>query len=264
LVAYCGMAGANKRQFDFAFRTELVIRNIQMPNQIRGNLTQGVLEKLGVAIVRGNYGPHEKFLNESELSEQFGVSRSVLREAVKMLTAKGLLSARPRQGTRIEPEYRWNLLDPDVLRWMLDRKFSLELLLEFTEVRMAIEPVAAAMAAVKHTEATLAPIREAIEGMKAAQTGGEDPLEVDIKFHVAILRASDNRFFLGLEGLIETALRISMRLTHQLKPAANVADHKKVLDAIEERNPEKAHAVMSDLIQEVMSLIAVAREAKND
>ncbi len=233
-----------------------------MPKQISGNLTQGVLEKLGVAIVRGNYGPNDKFPTESELSEQFGVSRSILREAVKMLTAKSLLSARPRQGTRIEPEDRWNVLDPDVLRWMLDRKFSLELLLEFTEVRVAIEPVAAAMAAVKYTEDTLSPIRDAIEGMKAAQTGDEDPLEVDIKFHVAVLRASDNRFFTELEGLIETALRISMRLTHQLKPAANVADHKKVLDAIEERNPEKAHEAMSVLIHEVMDLIAVAREAK--
>src|SRR5690606_15876346 len=127
------------------------------------NLTYGVVEKLGTSVVTGTIGKPGQPLIEADLGKRFGVSRSVLREAVKMLTAKGLLSARPRQGTRVEPEEHWNLLDPDVLRWLLERKPSPGLLTEFTQVRLAIEPMAAALAAEVHTPETLAPIRRAIE-----------------------------------------------------------------------------------------------------
>src|SRR5882757_6139558 len=91
------------------------------------NLTHGMLDHLGKMIVTGRYDGIA-FPTEAELSKQHGVSRSVTREAVKMLTAKGLLSARPRQGTIIEPATSWNLFDADVLRWLLDRKFSVDLL----------------------------------------------------------------------------------------------------------------------------------------
>ncbi|EJL25785.1 transcriptional regulator [Caulobacter sp. AP07] len=107
------------------------------------SFTHSLVESLGQAIVTGDY-VESGFPNEGELSKQFGASRTVTREAVKMLTAKGLLSARPRHGTVVEPETEWNLLDPDVLRWLLERKFSLRLLAEFTEMRLGIEPAAAA------------------------------------------------------------------------------------------------------------------------
>ena len=235
-----------------------------MRKPLAHNLTYGIVEQLGLAIVTGAYGKDREFPIEAELCKQFGVSRSVLREAVKMLTAKGLLSARPRQGTRVEPEEHWNLLDPDVLRWLLERKFSLDLLMEFTEVRLAIEPMAAALAARRHTPETLAPMRHAIERMKAAQAGEDDPLTSDIAFHVAVLRASGNRFFAQIEELIETALRISIRLTNQFKGVAlaNVGDHKKVLDAIEARNPERARAAMEAMIVEIMELITEASRKK--
>jgi len=88
-----------------------------------------------------------------------------------MLTTKGLLVARPRSGTTVQPEDRWNLLDPDVLRWMLERNFSIELLVDFTEVRLAIEPRAAGMAARGATEAQRNHIMEAIGRMIAADAG---------------------------------------------------------------------------------------------
>src|SRR5580704_8599963 len=88
------------------------------------NFTYGIVEDLGAAIVTGTYSKENPFPVEAELSVQYGASRSILREAVKMLTAKGLLAARPRQGTWVQPESSWNLLDPDVLRWLLERKFS--------------------------------------------------------------------------------------------------------------------------------------------
>src|SRR3546814_1451186 len=85
---------------------------------------------LGRAIVTGQFDD-EAFPTEAELTKRHGVSRSVTREAVKMLTAKGLLSARPRQGTVIQPTSSWNLFDTDVLRWLLERQFSIELLKQF-------------------------------------------------------------------------------------------------------------------------------------
>lgn len=228
------------------------------PGSKAHNLTYGIVEQLGLAIVTGAYGPRNEFPTEAALCAQFGVSRSVLREAVKMLTAKGLLAARPRQGTRIEPEEYWNLLDPDVLRWLLEREFSLTLLKEFTQVRLAIEPMAAAVAADRDEPEAIEPIRNAIANMYAAEDGLYDPLAADIEFHVAVLRASGNRFFLELRDLIESALRISIRLTHQYKAAGNIQDHKRILDAIEAGNPKKARRDMEALLTEVMELIILA------
>src|SRR4051812_5173598 len=95
------------------------------------NLTFGLTDTLGKAIVTGVYDD-TRFPTEAELAVQHNVSRSVTREAVKMLTAKGLLTARPRKGTTVLPASSWNLFDTDVLRWLLERKFSLELLRQFS------------------------------------------------------------------------------------------------------------------------------------
>ncbi|MBM0105762.1 FadR family transcriptional regulator [Steroidobacter sp. S1-65] len=229
------------------------------------NLTYAIVEELGHAVVTQAYGDAVPFPIEAELCKQFGASRTVLREAVKMLTAKGLLSARPRQGTWVEPEKNWNLLDPDVLRWLLERKFSLDLLAEFTEVRFAIEPSAAALAARSATPEGLARIHRAIERMKLASQGEDDPLESDIAFHVAVLHATGNRFYAQLEDVINAALRISIRLTNSVKgvPQADVALHKKVLDAIEAGDAKKARSIMEDIVTEVLDLIQTARRKNN-
>src|SRR4051812_30587728 len=129
------------------------------------SVTYGLLESLGHAIVTREY-EGRSFPTEAELSERYRASRSVTREAVKMLTAKGLLSARPRHGTVIEPESEWNLLDPDVLRWLLERKFSMALLAQFTEMRLGIEPTAAALAATRADAAAVEKIRHALERMR--------------------------------------------------------------------------------------------------
>ncbi len=111
------------------------------------NLTHQLTHQLGAAIVQGQYAIDKSFPTEAELSQQFNISRSVTREAVKMLTAKGLIASRPRQGIRVMPSTHWNMFDADVLGWTLNARPSLELLREFTQLRMAIEPEAAALAA---------------------------------------------------------------------------------------------------------------------
>src|SRR5690606_27453238 len=158
----------------------LVAVNDHTPAELRlnlgRNLTHGLLDALGRAIVTGRYddGP---FPTEAELARQHGVSRSVTREAVKLLTAKGLVSARPRQGTIVQPRSSWSLFDPGVLRWLLNRKFSLDLLRQFNQLRIAIGPEAAALAATFADADELAAINARLESMKAAEGGADHTLE---------------------------------------------------------------------------------------
>lgn len=230
-----------------------------------GSLTHSIVEELGQAIVCGTYSDHNPFPIEAELCEQYEVSRSILREAVKMLTSKGLLRARPRQGTWVQPESSWNLLDPSVLGWLLNRKFSIELLIEFTEIRRVIEPQAAEYAAKRGSAESLARIEEGVARMEAAERGEDDPLLSDIAFHVAILEASENRFFRELKDLTKTALKISIRFTNQYKgvPLGSVEDHRKVAKAIRDKNHKAARRHMSSLLDEAMDLMYQAKEEKD-
>jgi DNA-binding FadR family transcriptional regulator len=223
--------------------------------QLGRNLTYGMLDSLGRAIVTGRY-EREAFPTEAELAKQHGVSRSVTREAVKMLTAKGLLSARPRQGTVVQPATSWNLFDTDVLRWLLERQFSVDLLRQFNQLRVAIEPEAAALAARVGTPEELARISQGLQRMEAAEQGLEDTLEADIAFHVAILRASGNPFYAQFRDVVGTALRTSIRFTNRIKGrTASVADHGAVRDAIVARDGERARRAMHHLIGDVLELI---------
>ncbi|UVO52450.1 FadR family transcriptional regulator [Sphingomonas sp. SUN019] len=225
-------------------------------SELGRNLTHGMLDTLGRAIVTGRY-EQRPFPTEAEIAKAHGVSRSVTREAVKMLTAKGLVSARPRQGTVVQPAGNWNLFDTDVLRWLLERKFSVELLRHFNQLRIAIEPEAAALAATFHTEADMAAIRAGLERMEAAEDGDGDPLDADIAFHVAILRASHNPFYAQFQMVVATALRTSIRFTNRIKGrSANVEDHAAVADAIEARDVEGARVAMRRIIGDVLELIA--------
>jgi len=198
------------------------------------NLTFSIANQIGIAIITGVYSADNPIPIEAQLCRQYDASRPVLREAVKMLTAKGLLAARPRRGTWVQPEEQWNLLDPDVLGWLLERRFSRALLVEFTELRLAVEPAAAALAASVAGAAEKAAIGNAIARMQAADRGGDDPLDSDIAFHVAVLRASRNRFYTQLTGFTSTALRFSIRMTNRYKGVrlGSVAEHRRVADAI--------------------------------
>ena len=229
-----------------------------MSAPIRGqSLTHRITHNLGVAIVTGVYSEENPVPIEAALCRQYKASRPVLREAVKMLTAKGLLVSRPRLGTQVQPEEHWNMLDPDVLGWLLERKFSPSLLMEFNEIRLAVEPGAAELASRVATESDKAAIQAAIVRMQAAENGDDDPLDSDIAFHVSVLRASRNRFYCQLTGFIATALGFSIRMSNRNKGVklASSADHKKVADAIIAGHPAAARDAMRKLIQEAMDLI---------
>ena len=225
------------------------------------NLTLGMVNALGRAIVTGRFDG-KRFPTEAELTVQHGVSRVVTREAVKMLTAKGLLSSRPRQGTSVEPSTSWNLFDTDILNWLLERKFSVDLLRHFTQLRLSIEPTTAFFAAHFASPAGLAAIEDGYRRMELADRGEDDALDADIAFHVAIIRASGNPFFRQLEGVVSTALRSSIRFTNRLKGhSASLPEHKAVLDAICRKNQDAARAAMYHLISEAAALIDAAAPA---
>lgn len=222
------------------------------------NLTFGLLETLGRAIVTGAYEA-ERFPTEAELAAQHAVSRSVTREAVKMLTAKGLLTARPRKGTTVQPSTCWNLFDTDVLRWLLEREFSLDLLRQFSELRIAIEPAAAALAARTAGPAEIAAIASGYTRMEAAERGEDDALESDIAFHLAVLEACGNPFYRQFRGVVTTALRTSIRFTNRFKGrTASLPAHHAVLAAIQARDPDGARAAMAAIIDDVVMLFEEA------
>jgi len=224
------------------------------------NLTQQVADSLGNAIIKGIYGTHNPVPSEATLCEQMKVSRSAAREAVKSLAAKGLITSRARQGIRVLPETEWNLFDADVLRWIRDSNPSLELLREFTELRVAIEPEAATLAAEQQNGEKIAEIGAALERMAKAEKGLDDPLESDIAFHLSILNASGNRFFMQLGRIIDTTLRVSIRFTNMRSGvrAANYGDHKKIYDAIVANQPELAAQQAQTLMQGALNTIVSA------
>lgn len=226
-----------------------------MEKETGRNLTDGLRDVLGTAIVGGEFA-ERPFPTEAELIKEHGVSRSVTREAVKMLAAKGLVGARPKRGTFVLPAESWSLFDPEVLRWLFDSQPSKALIRQFNELRIAVEPQAAALAARRATSDQIESIDKSLARMKAAQDWHDDPLDSDIAFHVAILRASNNPFFVQFREMIAMGLRTSIGFTNRLAGhPGNVAEHEDVRDAIEAKDADRAHSAMTKLLGNVLELI---------
>ena len=223
-------------------------------------LTRELVEAIGGMIVRGDAPAGESLPIEAELSKQYDASRTVVREAIKMLTAKGLVGSRPRRGTYVEPESEWNLFDPDVLRWTLQRRFSIDLLREFLIARKAIEPAAAREAALHRDGEAIAEIARRLDDMREAATGAQDPLEADIAFHIAVLEASGNRFFRQFSFVVDTALRFSIRLTNTAKGvrAASVDDHAAIYEAIARGDGSGAALAVEQILDEALQLLEMS------
>ncbi len=221
------------------------------------NLTQQLTHKLGEAIVNGDYTVGLGMPSEALLCEQFQISRSATREAVKMLSAKGLISSRPKQGITVNPETEWNLFDTDVLSWILKSKPSLNLLKEFTQVRYAIEPMAAKLAAENATPIQIKNMEDALHRISAAQDGLDDQLDAHINFLNTILIASGNRFFIQLTQFVNAALRVSIRYTNNVKGVSNTdaTFHRKVFEAIKNGNAKQAHQLVEDILDDALGLI---------
>jgi DNA-binding FadR family transcriptional regulator len=212
-----------------------------MPSRGR-NLTFGLLEAIGRAVIDGNY-VGGRFPTEGDLAREHGVSRSVTREATKMLAAKGLLSARPRQGTFIQPDRNWNLLDPDVLRWMREGRHAPGLARSLTELRASIEPHAASLAANRGEPGQIHAIAKALDDMRGSGLEGDAGLAAQCNFHLSVLMASGNPFFLRLDEMVETGVCIIRRVFTDR--AGLVLDHYgEIHAAIARGEGDGAHTVM--------------------
>jgi DNA-binding FadR family transcriptional regulator len=232
-------------------------RAARMPRDAGSSVHGALANEIGLRIVRGDYPPGTVLPNEAKWAETFEVSRSAVREAIKMLMAKSLLASRPKVGSRVEPRERWNLLDRDVLAWYAtspDREAFLRTVQEFRHI---IEPEATAFAALRRSDGQMAEISQACRDMAAAPTL-EDRTRADTRFHLAILRAAGNDLLVPLGVLIESAFdHLFLYVTRE----GDDFDHaQKLHEAIERsirmRRPEAARRAVRKLLANTDHIIA--------
>ena len=234
--------GEERRSLPDRRRTSLIYSKRSLHGQ--------VAHDLGGRIMCGELAPGAVLPNEADFSASLRVSRTSLREAIKVLAAKGLVESRPKTGTRVRPRADWNLLDPDVLAWQFAAGPFTRFIEDLFELRQMIEPQAAAMAARRAGPAEVERIEEAYLGMEAAGNDSDLWIDPDLRFHQAIIRATGNELLWPLGAIIETALATSFRLSsaHWDGPIHSLPLHRDILDAIRERNPEAAQAAMHRLL----------------
>lgn len=227
-----------------------------------------VARALGADIIAGVFPPGDKIPAEAEILERFGISRTVLREVLKTLTAKGLIVSKTRVGTKVLDPSHWNMFDSDVLSWKVGLGFDEGFRRDVAEIRLAIEPEAAALAAQRATTEDIAMLRDRVEDMRNAKESRRAFAEADLAFHQAIGAASGNALMRGISGVIETALVASFTLSSAVddpqEHKKNVGFHEAIVDAIEARDPDRAADAMRKTIDYGVARVrsVSARETK--
>jgi len=222
--------------------------------------------RLGRDIVNGVFPAGSLLPSAAEMGARFSASRTALREAYSKLSGKGLIVARPRIGTRVRLKADWNLLDPEVLTWHLGTEPEGHFVDDLFVLRLAIEPVAAEIAAKSRTIDGLARIAGALDRMEQFRNGDGDLIGADVDFHVAILDATGNHFLAALGGLIQAALECSFRFTW-IGAASIRGDrleqHRAVLAAISEGRPELGRSRMVELLNDSFDDMRKFRESRS-
>lgn len=233
----------------------------------RGDLPTQLANLIGRRILNGELRPGDQLPPETELLHETGVSRTTMREAIKLLVSKGLVEAKPKSGTRVRPNSDWSLLDPTVLRWQFDNRDDLAELLLLFEIRRLIEPEAAALAAARSTEAKREAIGHAYDALVVSSETQFNLIEADVKFHLSVLQAAENKYLLALGTVIEMAINATARFS-RLRPGGlrhSLPLHKEVYDLILAHRPDVARAHMRALIddaQEDMRMVLERRKAE--
>jgi GntR family transcriptional regulator, galactonate operon transcriptional repressor len=216
----------------------------------RRTLPEMVVEQLGQRIVRGDFTQNGGLPTEPKLSAELGISRNVLREAIKVLASKGLIEVRPKTGTRVRTPDKWNMLDPDVVGWFsLDAK-DLRSAHDFVEFRRVIEPQASYLAALRATDEDIARIKAAFDALYACIGQPDKVPQVDIIFHRSIYDASHNIVLRHLGSLIVPMMHNQVAITTQ-HPGSfekGLPLHRKVTEAIARRDPKKAESYSRQLV----------------
>jgi GntR family galactonate operon transcriptional repressor len=210
-----------------------------------------VVQHLGLSIVREDSPSGEVLPDEAALCAQLGVSRTVLREAIKVLAAKGLVDPRPRTGTRVRPRHEWNLLDPEVLQWRYEAGPDERFLRQLMELRLIVEPPAAGMAAARATSQELDDIEMWFRRMEETLEDNPSFIDADLAFHAAILAASRNELLQQMGRTNGLALRVSRLVTGTVPGGFAVAMpmHQRIFEAIRDRDAQAAESGMRALLQ---------------
>ncbi|MDX7951175.1 FadR/GntR family transcriptional regulator [Lichenihabitans sp. Uapishka_5] len=218
-----------------------------------GTMSTQIAALLGSRIVGGEFRPGATLPVEAELCGIYGVSRTVIREAVKNLSAKRLIEVSPKVGTRVLPFADWNLLDRDVLTWRLSAQFDAKIVADIFEMRLCFEPRASFLAARDGTVEDFGAIEHHFHELaRAFETDLtiEATAQAELAFHLAVIQASHNGLFVTVGSTFKSALRVSSQMLqrHAIQPAETLATHDAVRAAILARDPTGAADAMERLL----------------
>jgi GntR family transcriptional regulator, galactonate operon transcriptional repressor len=211
-------------------------------------------------ILSGTF-PEGSVISVEALESELGVSRTALREALKVVAAKGLVDARQKRGTFVRPRSDWNLLDADVIRWQFEEVPDESFFDNLAEVRGIVEPAVARLAAERRTDDDVKILEEALEEMASADGEPALAVEADLKFHRALMAATHNEILVRMEVLLETGLATRDRLVHDAKPHDDPApSHRSVFEAVRDQDAAGAEAAMSALLVKAVADVVDARK----
>jgi GntR family transcriptional regulator, galactonate operon transcriptional repressor len=223
---------------------------------------------LGRDIASGVWKPDEALPTEPELAHRFGAGRNAVREAVKILAAKGFVRTERRAGTIVRQESCWKLLDAEVLSWMLAALENRDHLLdELSELRSVVEPAVAALAANHASAMETLRISEAYDQMEQLPDDLQKAIDADIAFHVLLFEATHNRLLVALVPAFSLLLRANFEISIRAgKPASrNLKEHRQIAEAISRRDPEEARRATRKLLKKTTTGLAdlVKRERRS-
>lgn len=218
------------------------------------------IEVIGQRILGGDYPPGSA-IHPGLIEEELGVSKTVVREALRVLAAKGLIGSRQKRGTFVRQRADWNLLDSDLLRWQAGTVVDDTFLDNLAEVRAIVEPAGARLAALRREESDLAALAEALQRMSAAGSDAHAVVEADLAFHRALLAAAHNELLTRMEVVIEAGLRIRDQIVHGAEHwADSLPAHQAVLEAVLARDAGAAAATVNSLLTQARDDLAEVKD----
>jgi len=212
----------------------------------------------------GRYQPGDLLIGEIASSEKLEVSRTAYREAVRILSAKGLVESKPKVGTRITPRSQWHMLDPDVVAWTFEDEPDIEQLECLFELRKIVESAAAAIAATRRSAAQLEAMRSAIARMSLYTLATEEGRQADQDFHAALLSATANPYIISLTTGVNAVVNATTMFKQRERPLPRdpVPDHLRVFEAIANRDAARAEREMTALIRLARQDTPIRRRTK--
>lgn len=221
------------------------------PAEAKG-IHQSVVDTIVRRILTNEYPQGEIIPGLEALAEELGTSRTTVREAMRVLSAKGFVDSRRRAGTRVNPRSEWNLLDRDVLGWLLDGTIARDIGESLLVLRRIIEPEAAALAAKAASARQLAAIEEAYHRMRDNLPDDIDACcSADVDFHTALLGASGNIFLEQLAHTIRTALLVTFERSTRLAEShvEALSLHEAIVEHVRRRDAAAARQTMTELLR---------------